>query len=223
MLMIPPQSIQHEVMRGLLWLLSPVLPTALGFLFAMPYARAQQPDTLQTTMIAPAGVQIASRLGYGVAIDGPYAVAGAPSDDVGSRDSGVVKVFDSATGALLFVIPNPNPVDDDWFGASVAISGTRVIVGTAQDDTGAYNSGSAYVYDLSSATPTVPMTILNNPGPASGDFFGVSVAISGTRAAVGASRDDTILTDAGSAYVYDLGSATPTVPILSLISPGPAA
>jgi hypothetical protein len=209
-------------MRGLLLLVIAILLAVLALLFAIPSAHAQQPDTLRASMSPPAGVQIGARLGYQVAVDGPYAVAGAPSDDAGSRDSGVVKVFDSATGALLFVLPNPGPASDDWFGSSVAISGTRVIVGAAQDDTGAYNSGSAYVYDLSSATPTVPVATLNNPGPASGDFFGISVAISGTRAVVGASRDDTGLTDAGSAYVYDLGSATPTVPVITLNSPGPA-
>ena len=60
--------------------------------------------------------------------------------------------------------------------------------------------------------PTVPVATLNNPGPAAGDQFGKSVAISGTRVVVGAYADDTGATDAGSAYVYDLSSGTPTVP-----------
>ena len=67
------------------------------------------------------------------------------------------------------------------------------------------------------------MATLNNPGPAEGDQFGESVAISGTRVVVGAIRDDTGATDAGSAYVYDLSSGTPTVPVATLNNPGPAA
>ena len=73
------------------------------------------------------------------------------------------------------------------FGYSVAISGTRVVVGANGDDTGASDAGSAYVYDLSGGTPTVPVATLNNPGPAASDYFGNSVAISGTRVVVGAS------------------------------------
>ena len=50
------------------------------------------------------------------------------------------------------------------------------MVGADADDTGATDAGSAYVYDLSSATPTVPVATLNNPGPAASDKFGYSVA-----------------------------------------------
>ena len=66
-----------------------------------------------------------------------------------------------------------------------------MVVGAYQDDTGQNNSGSAYVYDLSSDTPTVPIVTLNNPDPAVGDWFGTSVAISGTRVAIGACGDET--------------------------------
>jgi hypothetical protein len=90
------------------------------------------------------------------------------------------------------------------------------------DDTGAEAAGSAYLYDLSSATPTVPVATLNNPGPAFNDQFGHSVAISGTRVVAGAPSDDTGAMDAGSAYVYDLSSATPTVPVATLNNPRPA-
>jgi hypothetical protein len=58
------------------------------------------------------------------------------------------QVFDS--GALLQLLANPTPKTGDGFGSAVAISGTRVIVGAPGDDTGATDSGSAYVYDLAS-------------------------------------------------------------------------
>ena len=98
-----------------------------------------------------------------------------------------------------------------------------MIVGAYTDDTGASNAGSAYVYDLSSNTPTVPIVTLNNPTPAVDDFFALSVAISGTRVVIGASNDDTGASEAGSVYVYDLSSATPTVPTATLSNPAPAA
>ena len=186
-------------------------------------AQAQTPDTLQHYIAAPpVGAQSGAGLGFSVAVDGSRTVVGAPFDDLHGENSGVVKVFDSGSGALLHVIPNPTPAGGDNFGYSVAISGTRVVVGAPFDNTGANSAGSAYVYDLSSGTPTVPMATLNNPGPVGSDNFGVSVGISGTRVVVGAYQDDTGASNAGSAYVYDLSSGTPAVPITTLNNPGPA-
>lgn len=195
-----------------------------GLLSITGAALAQVPDTLIHNIPAPlVGVQTSAVLGSSVAVDGGYTVAGAPYDDIGGEDSGVVKVFNSTTGALVFVIPNPSPATNDQFGFSVAISGTRVVVGTQNDDTGATDAGSAYVYDLSSVTPTVPVATLNNPGPTAGDYFGWSVAISGTRVLVGAASDDTGASGSGSVYVYDLSSGTPTMPVATLNNPSPAA
>jgi hypothetical protein len=93
-------------------------------------------------------------------------------------------VYDLASGTPtvpVATLTNPSPALSDYFGSSVAISGTRVVVGAYGDDAGAANAGSAYVYDLSSGTPTVPIATLTNPSPAGNDYFGYSVAISGTR------------------------------------------
>ena len=116
---------------------------------------------------------------------------------------------------------NPSPAGNDYFGFSVAISSTRVVVGAVYDDTGATAAGNAYVYDLSSGTPTLPAVTLNNPSPAVSDWFGRSVAISGTRVVVGVMWDDTGADDSGSSYVYDLLSSTPTVPVATLANPNP--
>ena len=189
--------------------------------YAAASIQAQTPNNLQHAIAAPpVGAQSGAQLGSSVAVDGKYTVVGADRDDLHGHNSGLVKVFDSDSGALLHVIPNPDPAVHDHFGASVAISGTRVVVGTPEDDTGATDTGSAYVYDLSSATPTVPAATLNNPGPADGDGFGYAVAISGTRVVVGAVSDDAGADGAGRAYVYDLSSATPTVPVATLNNPG---
>ncbi|MEQ1749857.1 MAG: choice-of-anchor D domain-containing protein, partial [Prosthecobacter sp.] len=192
-------------------------------LLALP-AAAQVPYTLRHPIPAPpGGAQALAELGSSVAVDGDYTVVGAPLDDIGGQNAGVVKVFHSTTGTLLFLLPNPSPALNDQFGYSVAISGTRVVVGANLDDTGATDAGSAYVYDLASGTPTVPVHTLNKPSPAAGEAFGISVAILGTRVVVGADKDDTGATDAGSVHVYDLGSGTPTVPVLTLNNPAPAA
>lgn len=163
--------------------------------------------------------------GSSVAISGSLVAVGSPLDDLGAADSGCVHVFDLAAGdptVPLFVIPNPAPAADDRFGCSVGISGAKLVVGAMKDDTGATNAGIAYAFDLSGASPVVPWLTLANPGPAAEDGFGNAVAISGNRAAVGASGDDSGATDAGSAYVYDLGGATPTQPALVIPNPNPS-
>ena len=190
----------------------------LGLPASILSVSAQDPYTLKQAIPPPtASPQSGGQLGYSVAVEGGYTVVGVPFDNTGGNRSGVAKVFDSTSGALLFVLLNPRPADLS-FGISVAISGTRVVVGAYSESTGTINAGSAYVYDLSSGTPSVPVATLNNPSPAIDDQFGLTVAISGTRVVVGAPGDDTVATNAGSAYVYDLASGTPTVPVASLIN-----
>ncbi len=196
---------------------------ATACLLAAP-AHAQQPDTLLYSLFDPGtAVEIGARQGASVAVDGNFAVVGTSLADAGALNAGVVKVYNVTTGALLHTLPNPTPGNTDQFGVSVAVSGSRVVVGANLDDTGGINAGSAYVYDLSSARPTVPVAVLNNPGlPPGGSRFGTSVAISGSVVAIGASLEDTGASNAGSAYVYDLNSVTPTVPVAVFNNPSPA-
>jgi hypothetical protein len=201
--------------------LAPLLVAGLVCLAAS--APAQPPFALLHSLFDPStNAQAGAQQGYSVAVDGNIAVVGAPFDDVGGQNSGVVKVCDATTGALLHTLTNPSPANFDNFGNSVAVSGTRVVVGALGDDTGAPNAGSAYVYDLASATPAVPLLTLTNPSPATNDIFGYSVAVSGTRVVVGTPDDNTGAPYAGGAYVYDLASGTPTVPAHTLTNPSPA-
>lgn len=172
----------------------------------------------------PVGVQANGQLGTSVATEGDYIVAGAPGDDLVAGNGGVVKVFHATTGALLHVITPPNPGSlTGGFGFSVAISGTRIVVGEPNNDSGAFDSGMIHVFDLASGTPTTPVASLANPSPASQDFFGYAVAISGDLVVAGAWSDDTGGADAGSAYVYSFsGGVIPTTPLHVLTNPGVA-
>jgi sulfur relay (sulfurtransferase) DsrC/TusE family protein len=203
--------------------MKPIRLLALVLLAAAPPALALPPEMLLHSIPPPSSaLQSGAQLGTSVAVEGDYTVVGALGDDIGGADSGVVKVFHSTTGELLWLITNPSPAGNDQFGYSVAISGTQIVVGATRDDTGAADAGSVYIYDLSTGTPTVPVTTLNNPLPEATDLFGISVGISGTRVVVGANGDNMGASNAGSAYVYDLSSITPTVPVATLDNPSPA-
>jgi hypothetical protein len=132
--------------------------------------------------------------GSSVAISDSYAVVGVPDEDDTSFSSGKVYIFNPATGALLRTLSNPNAygtITDDRFGSSVAISGSRVIVGaTGEDDAGGTSSGKAYIFDVSTGTL---LHTLNNPnayGTSANDSFGTSVAISDSYAVVGTPQED---------------------------------
>ncbi len=90
--------------------------------------------------------------------------------------------------------------DSDRFGNSIGISGTIAIVGAEHDDDNGSNSGSAYLYD--SVTGQQLFKLLPTDG-ISGAAFGHSVAISGSTAIVGVSRDDDNGVFAGAAYVFN--------------------
>ncbi len=188
-------------------------------------ASAQSSDALKHSIPPPlTGVQVSTQFGSAVAVDGGYAVVGSLSDDTGGANSGSVKVFDPVTGALLHVLNNPRPESSAGFGCSVAISGNWLVVGADFASTATAASGTAYVYNLATATPTVPVAELTFPGAAGGDRFGSEVAIDGMKIVVAA--PDNVVGSAeyaGTVYVYDLASATPTVPVQTLSNPSPDA
>jgi len=148
---------------------------------------------------------------FGAAIDisGSLIVIGVPQNDMGAQNAGRAYVFSVAGGApvLVATLNNPAPAPDDTFGGSVAISGSRVLIGAHRDDASRTDSGTVYLYDLLSGTPSVPTAVLINPDPDSRDYFGAAVAISGNRIAIGAPLEDSMDEDAGQVYIYNLPSA----------------
>lgn len=188
-----------------------------GLLSAAPI-----PYSLENTFVSPAVArQLNTQLGYAVAGDTSYLAIASPYDDTGGEDCGIVGIYSTSTGALIQRLTNPEPSAQALFGWSVAVAGNWVVVGVKDDDTGAGDAGVAYVYDLASATPTVPAYVLENPNPGENDSFGYSVAISGNHVVVGTPNGSLTTGDAGAAYVFDLGSANPTQATVSL--PNPAA
>lgn len=184
---------------------------------------APVPHSLSAAFQSPSSArQTDTKLGSAVAIDGGLMALGSPQDDIGGEDSGVVWIHNANSGVLLHRLDNPQPFPMSRFGSSVAISGNRVVIGAPDDNTGASDAGIAYVFDLGSATPTVPVLTLVNPNPAINDGFGHSVAISGSHVVVGTPDGDSGIADAGCVYVYDLASSVPAVPVLQLNHPNPA-
>lgn len=128
-----------------------------------------------------------------------HILIGAFYGDAGASDSGAVYLF-STDGTLCTTLTNPTPAIGDSFGVSVAAVGNnRVLIGSWQDDTSAFNAGAAYLFDTNGAL----LTTFSKPTPEVGDFFGHSVAAVGTdRVLIAAVGDDIGAADAGAAYLF---------------------
>jgi hypothetical protein len=100
-------------------------------------------------------------------------------------------------------VSHPNALSGDQFGKSVSISGNYAIVGAHNDDVeGNSNQGSASIFRFNGEQWEF-MQLLTDPGGAASDLFGISVALSGDYAVVGASFADIgVNTDQGAACVF---------------------
>ncbi len=165
-------------------------------------------DGKQTAADAAAGDQF----GRSVAVSGTTAVVGAERNNDAGDDSGSAYYFDlSGCGAACTEdgkLTAADAAEDDNFGISVAVSGTTAVVGAFRDDDVADGSGSAYYFDLSACgTACTEDGKLTAADAAATDTFGISVAVSGTTAVVGADGNDDAGESSGSAYVF--GDTTP--------------
>ena len=120
-----------------------------------------------------------------------------------------IKQFFTSTPDFEDIASGPNPeyltkflapdgAVDDYFGWSVAVSDTAIVVGAHYDDDNGDNSGSAYIFN----TDGTYVTKITAPDGAASDWFGYSVAASDTAIVVGAHYDDDNGSNSGSAYIW---------------------
>ncbi len=143
--------------------------------------------------------------GSDVAVSGEIVAVGADShDDLGSA-SGAAYVFEKVN--RVWTQTKKLLADDgasvDLFGSSVGVSGQTVVVGARQDDDLGSASGAGYVFRKFDGVWTQTAKLLAKDGAAL-DFFGKSIAIGGRTIVVGASGDDDIADQSGSASIFSL-------------------
>lgn len=139
--------------------------------------------------------------GRSVGISSGTAIVGAPNDDDNGGASGSVYLFDALANSQTAKLLPSDGAPNDRFGSSVAISGNTAIIGAPRDDDMGSNSGSAYLFDISTGEQIGKL--LADDG-SDGNFFGSYVSISGNFAVVGAPKDDDFGYRSGSAYLFDI-------------------
>ena len=147
---------------------------------------------------------VGAQFGNAVAISGNTMVVGARFDSTTASQAGAAYVYVLNAGAWTqqAVLLAPDGAATDKFGYSVAIGQDTVIVGSYNDDSPLSNAGSAYVFVRSGTVWTFQQK-LTAGDPLADDQFGVSVAISGSTAFVGANFSDLPSnSDAGAVYRF---------------------
>ena len=191
----------------------------------------------QKQKIVSSDLQFGDYFGYSVAISGNYAIVGATYEDHdanGTSNSSIAYPFDpdykTKAGSAYIFERNTNGTwsqiekivasdrgAGDKFGNSVAISGNYAIVGANNEHPDEISdAGSAYIFERNTDGTWTQIEKIVASDRQPDDRFGISVAISGNYAIVGADYEDhdangtsnSTTTDsdykskAGSAYIF---------------------
>ena len=148
----------------------------------------------QVAELKATGVAAGDYFGYSVVLSGDTAVVGAPGY---AKTAGRAYVFTNTAGGWkqTAVLKGSDAGANEGFGYSVAISGKTAAVGAPVYTK---NAGRAYVF-TDTASGWKQAAELKGSDTVSDDGFGISVALSGTTAVVGA---DGHAKQAGRAYVF---------------------
>lgn len=168
------------------------LPEAHAQIEALP-----RPDTLQ-----------GASFGGAVAIDDSIAVVGASGASVCGKDSGAVFVYERQPGPLVTswaltarLVPEPCR-EETFFGADVALSGSRLLVSASREDFVSDSENAAYVFERSTDSTWTQTARLTGPSEQQDGLFGAGVALDGDRAAVSTSGNPDGAFS-GSVYIYE--------------------
>jgi hypothetical protein len=176
-----------------------VAATSLPFLVSSTSAVAASPRAApsigkQLAELKGSDTLTGDAVGVSVAISGTTALVGAPGS---AKDAGRAYVFTETAAHWNEVaeLKGSDTVASDFFGYSVAISGTTAVVSAPGF---AKNAGRAYIF-ARTATGWKQAAELKGSDTVAGDYFGDSLAISGATTFVGA---DGHAKSAGRAYVF---------------------
>jgi hypothetical protein len=162
---------------------------------AYVYAASGSTWTQQATLTARLGAAH-DRFGYSVAVDGNLALVGAYGR---GGNLGTVYPFERSGTAWIQDGPGLVAQDgaaNDFFGWSVALSGNEAVIG-AYEKAGTFGPGAVYGLTLSGGQWFQQKIV----APSAGQYFGYSVAMSGTTVGVGGFGAGN---DSGSAFLFQL-------------------
>ncbi len=163
----------------------------------------------ETTLLQAPGISAGDQLGHKLSASGTYAVAGAPGNDLKGNSAGAAAIFQQTeTGWVTdtLLLASDGSLNDS-FGQSVAMSGSRVLVGAQRESRlGFFEAGAVYAFERDPSGLWSQKQKIIVLGAGSYDWLGYAVAMDGDQACITAPRDDDAGFDAGAVYLLTRGS-----------------
>ena len=204
-----------------------VLQDGAKLQFEVEDSHASYPLTIDPTFAQEAflkadNAEADDNFGFSVAVSGDTVVVGAPRESSSPTGGGTDNSVSAAGAAYVFFwdgiawvqqafLKADNGTSLDQFGNSVAVSEDIIAVGAHLENSGAIDSGAVYVF-VRSGTTWSQQAFLKANNAEFDELFGISVALSGDRLVIGASREDSSATGgpndnsesrSGAAYVFE--------------------
>ncbi len=191
-------------------LLAIVLALLAGVLWNAPGGSAAL-NWDEVKKLLASDAQAGDFFGISVAVSGDTAVVGAFHEGAGGIRAGAAYVFVRDQGGAdnwgqVKKLIASDAETGDYFGYKMAVSGDTAVVGATNEDAGGSRAGAAYVFQRNQggADTWGEVKKLTASDAQADDRFGLSVAVSGDSAVVGAYFEDAGGGNAGAAYVFDL-------------------
>ncbi len=194
-------STWKQIVHGLCW--------ASSLLVGHTSARAvvlQQEDACEVQKVVYIPGHGNSDFGISVAVEGELAVVGAGKGGTSQGfGPGAVLVYEYSglSWQQLDRLLSADADNYDNFGASVSVSGTRILVGAPlHESNGVTNSGAAYIFEREDGV-WVQVAKLKAADSQAAAVFGTSVALDGDTAIIGAHGRNLVGYASGAAYVFE--------------------
>ena len=170
---------------------------------AYVFQRQMDGQWLESIKLLPSDGIDGDGFGASVSISSSIAIVGAPFADPAGTSSGSAYVFirsDDGNWIESAKLTASDADGGDYFGFSVAIMGTTAMVGAWGDDEKAEDAGSVYIFEQQPDGSWIETAKLMASNGTSGDYFGYSLAMSGSTAIVGAFQEES---EPGTAYIFE--------------------
>jgi hypothetical protein len=186
---------------------------------AYVYERDAGGAWLETAELVASDAAANDNFGIGLSVSGEGILVGAYGDDV---RAGAAYAFVRSGGAWVeeAKLVASDRTSNEYFGISVALDGSRAVVGSTENSFVSQDPDHAYVFERSGSGTWTEVAMLIGADTALADFFGTPVALSGDRTVVGAGFDDDLGFFSGSAYLFDVEPLSSSVTQISLASGG---
>ncbi len=154
---------------------------------------------------------VGDHFGFAVAIAGDTLAVGVPYDVASTSPCGEVRVFTRGAAGWIATqtVSPPDGANGDFFGGSVALDGSCLVVGAPFHRAGGY-TGAGAVYVFERAEPGGPFAFVAKLvafTPQHMGRFGWAVASRGSTLAVGAPRSESAGALSGAVYVFERGAS----------------